>query len=214
MKRLLFLFAILFVIMTGLFVFYKPNSYAQTKNSTLRPGNLRKNVKQDDLDQKVSFDCTILRDNLKTIHENDGVTRVNIGQNYESLLTKLMIPLNTKLTQELYDNSELVGITSKYNDALNEFKDDYKTYEDKFKLFLRKDCNQGETTAYYKGLQEVKKLRIKTFESNQKLRDLVNDYYSNFKKVKQAIINKDKQDKQDKQQGAIQESEDSEANHE
>ena len=58
--------------------------------------------------------CSSVRVAIKNIHTNDALTRVNVGQRYNSISTKLMARLNGRLAINKLDSSKLVNITNEF----------------------------------------------------------------------------------------------------
>ena len=69
----------------------------------------------------LSRNCSSVRVAIKNIHTNDALTRVNVGQRYNSISTKLMARLNGRLAVNKLDSSKLVNITNDFESARLKF---------------------------------------------------------------------------------------------
>src|SRR3989344_4604387 len=76
--------------------------------------------------QRIKSNCVEAQSTLYQLHASDALLRVNRGQLYESMSTKLMEPFDSWLTVNSYNASELVAVAADYNSKLAEFRTDYK----------------------------------------------------------------------------------------
>ena len=78
-------------------------------------------LSNDQLTQ-IKQNCVRVKSTLRRIHANDGLVRVNQGQQYEVIATRLMAPLNSRIALNRLDGVELAKTTVEYNTQLTAFR--------------------------------------------------------------------------------------------
>lgn len=127
--------------------------------------------------EKVKANCVSIKSTLNQLHVSDALLRVNRGQMYESMSTKLMDAFNDRLGSNRLDNKAMMTVTTNYRTALNEFRADYILYEQKLSEALRIDCTVQPNT-FHTAVQEARTLREKVHTDVLKLHRLIDDYRS------------------------------------
>lgn len=139
--------------------------------------------------ERVKANCVSIKSSLSQLHASDALLRVNRGQNYEAMATKLMDTFNSRLASNSLDNKAMVTVTNNYRSALDAFRRDYIAYEQKLAAAIRIDCVSQPNT-FHAAIEEARTLRAKVYEDVKKLHRLIDDYRSsvgdfllNFKRV-------------------------------
>lgn len=128
---------------------------------------------------RIVESCTSAKASLARLHKTDTSMRVNRGQFYEFIGSKLMARLNSRLAINKIDASKLIVKTSEYEQALGEFRDTYRAYEEQLVATSQVDCHSNPVEFY----QEVAKARASRAVVQQKVADinrLINEYYQIF----------------------------------
>lgn len=125
--------------------------------------------------------CTSIQATLNRIHANDALLRVNQGQLYDKLSTKLMAPLNGRLALNRLNGTDLVRATSNYEVHLASFRSTYQNYEQSLSAVLRSDC-ENQPTTFYNLLETARANRVKVKKS---VNDLERDITSYSKALKE-----------------------------
>jgi hypothetical protein len=149
-----------------------------TTAQTATEGQLKPGADEQVL-HDVSFDCLAVKFKLSKIHEDDGLSRVNIGQSYDLVSSKLMARLNSRIVQSRLDGAELIKKASEYETALNDFKNDYQTYEVQMNNLIKADCST-QPQSFYGNLQTVRDLRAKVENDTKQLNRLIKEYRAAF----------------------------------
>jgi hypothetical protein len=108
--------------------------------------------------------------------------RVNRGQFYESMASKLMDRFNTRLSNNSIDNNAFVTITNGYGATLNTFRADYQSYEQQLSATLAIDCTK-QPTAFNDAMASARASRNKVHDDVTRLNQQITDYQtavSNF----------------------------------
>lgn len=103
----------------------------------------------DQQSEQIRSNCVATKNILNQLHASDGLLRVNRGQVYESMLTKLIDRFNSRLSSNSFGNTSLVLTAGYYKDALDKFRSDYKIYEEQLSATLSIDCSRQPANFYY-----------------------------------------------------------------
>lgn len=140
--------------------------------------------------EKIHSNCTSLKNTLNQLHSSDALLRVNMGQTYESVLTKLIDRFNSRLSNNSINNDNLKSVTSEYNTALDVFRLDYKTYEERLSDALNIDCSE-QPTAFYDAVAIARGERIRVHADVTRLDRLIDKYQQSldqFEKDYQSVV--------------------------
>ena len=161
-------------------LFWAVAAHAQSA-STLTP----------DQQQKIASNCVSIKNGLSQLHASDALLRVNRGQIYESMGSKLMDRFNSRLSSNGLDNKAMTTVTDSYRTQLNAFRSDYISYEQKLSTALTIDCTQ-KPTDFYNTVEDARTLRnivhsdvIKLHQSIDDYRSSVGDFLLNYERVSQ-----------------------------
>lgn len=89
----------------------------------------------------IRNNCISAKTSLNQLHVSDALLRVNMGQSYESIASKLMDGLNSRMVKNGYESSNFSAITSEYRQKLDVFRADYKKYEEQMTRAIAVDCS-------------------------------------------------------------------------
>lgn len=125
--------------------------------------------------EHIKANCISIKNSLSQLHASDALLRVNRGQVYESMATKLMDAFNSRLASNRLDNKAMSTVTTNYRSALSTFRSDYIAYEQKLSETIRIDCTTKPNT-FHNSLLEARTLRGTVHEDVLKLHRLIDDY--------------------------------------
>ena len=125
----------------------------------------------------IRNNCTSTKSTLSQLHASDALLRVNRGQIYESMASKLMDPFNNRLGNNRLDSRATSAVTSSYRTALDTFRTDYRLYEEKLSSAIRIDCANAPTL-FYTTIEQARVNRAKVHEDVVKLHRYIDDYRS------------------------------------
>lgn len=145
----------------------------------------------DDQKQQIITGCVSVKNSLTQLHASDALLRVNRGQIYESMGSKLMDRFNDRLGSNSLDNKAMLTVTGSYRTQLATFRTDYISYEQKVSAALSIDCTT-KPTEFYTTIEEARTLRATVHSDVLKLHQFIDDYRSsvgdfllNFERVAQ-----------------------------
>lgn len=131
---------------------------------------------QDQIDH-IQSNCTSIKSTLNQLHASDALLRVNRGQVYESMASKLMDPFNARLGNNRLDSKATSVVTASYRTGLDTFRTDYKNYEEKLSAAINIDCTK-QPEAFYTSLEAARTLRTKVHDDITKLNRYIDDFRS------------------------------------
>ncbi len=123
----------------------------------------------------IRTNCVSIQDTLNRVHASDALLRVNTGQVYESISTKLMEGFNSRVVGNNLNGAKLVSVSSDYKDALNKFRLDYIDYEEKMSLAMSTNCSK-QPVAFYDAIAVARTKRKQVNADVKQLNGLINDY--------------------------------------
>lgn len=125
--------------------------------------------------QRIKQNCRAASRTIQQMHVNDGPLRVNRGQVYDSMSTKLMTPLNSRLIVNKLDASSLVKLTAQYDKTLTDFRESYKKYDNQVSNVLKIDCTK-QPVSFYDAVAEARKQRTTVHGHVVRLHELIKEY--------------------------------------
>ncbi len=129
--------------------------------------------------QHIRNNCSEALSTLNQLHVSDALLRVNRGQLYESMSTKLMEPFDSRLTLNSYNAADLVSLAATYDRELSDFRSNYQQYEESLSNVLQINC-QNQPVAFYDGVADARTKRNKVHDSAMALHKTITDYETAF----------------------------------
>ncbi len=145
--------------------------------------------------QLIRDNCVSTKNTLNQLHSSDALLRVNRGQIYESMSTKLMEKFNSRVSSNGLSNSNLVLVANNYSTALDTFRADYIIYEKQLTLSMNIDCSK-QPIVFYDAVALARNERSQVHADVLKLNQLIDQY--------QASVSQFGQDYQTAMQGVKQ----------
>lgn len=131
--------------------------------------------------QRIVANCTSAKASLQQLHRSDASLRLNRGQLYEFISTKLMARLNSRIALNRLDGTDLVAAAVRYEHALADFRERYRLYEEQLTAVLRINCSKQPETFYYQ-VQEVREKRQSVGDITDELEKYILEYYETFER--------------------------------
>jgi len=125
--------------------------------------------------ERIRGNCVTAKNTLNQIHASDALLRVNMGQAYESMATKLMDGFNGRVSSNQFNNSYLVSSMRSYNSALNAFRSDYKSYEEQLSVALNINCS-NQPVSFYDSVVQARTKRGIVHQDIDRLNQYIDKY--------------------------------------
>lgn len=138
---------------------------------------------------QVRTRCVEVQGALTRIRANDGLRRVNLGQQYETISTRLMAPFNSRVALNKLDGVELTKTTVDFNKQLDVFREKYRVYEQDISSVIDMKC-QDQPVSFYDGVMKARSERAAVKESVEKLNGLLAEYNAKFEDLAKIALSK------------------------
>lgn len=129
--------------------------------------------------ERIKANCVEAQTQLTRIHTNDALLRVNRGQLYERILTKLMSPFNSRVALNNLNGATLVSISATYEQQLAEFRTYYREYDESMTALLKMNC-MNQPVSFYDSVATARTKRQKVHDSTSKLQQSIQNYKKEF----------------------------------
>ena len=116
--------------------------------------------------------CEKIREQLKIVQKNDARARVHLGGEYETILSKFIMPLNVRLVENNLPSAELAENQNNFVSTRETFNDDYINYQQGLEELVLMDCKK-EPEGFYEKLDKVRQKRKIVEQDVLKLRSLI-----------------------------------------
>ena len=96
----------------------------------------------------IRTNCQSVQATLTGIHSSDALSRVHLGQEHETISTKYMAPMNSRVALAKLDGVALTKTTVEYNKQIDEFRSLYQQYEQTMLRTMQMKCSDQPVTFY------------------------------------------------------------------
>jgi hypothetical protein len=139
--------------------------------------------------QQIVDNCDSLKNTLGQLRLSDTLTRVNMGQQYELVSTRLMDRFNNRVSNNNLKVDILRSSSDVYKSYLDTFREDYIKYEESLAVVLRTDC-KSQPGGFYNLLMTARYNRSKVYDDVNNMNKQIDKYRSDigqFEKYFQAL---------------------------
>jgi uncharacterized protein YozE (UPF0346 family) len=143
MKR--YIATLSFLVFVGALFFVSPSS-AQTELTASQR-------------QAIQQDCESIKADLTQLHARDALLRVNMGQHYELISTRLISRFNARLVANGLEAGRFITVSDDYTVNLSLFRASYQEYERDLTALLRINCRENPES-FYESLLTVRDSRL------------------------------------------------------
>ena len=135
----------------------------------------------------IRSNCTSIQSILTRIHTNDALSRVHLGQEYETISTKFMAPMNSRVALMKLNGVELAKTTVEFNDSLSTFRSRYQQYEQVLLRSIQMKC-ADQPVAFYDAVVEARDARALVNEMVEELGSLATQYGNQVKELRSQML--------------------------
>lgn len=132
-------------------------------------------VLTDEQRSLIRTNCVSIKSTINQLKVSDALLRVNRGQVYESMRSKLMDRFNGRLGSKDLDNRGVLVVTASYGTGLDDFRGNYVDYERQLAATLRIDCTE-DPDSFHASLLQSREKRAIVNKDVMKLHQLIDDY--------------------------------------
>lgn len=147
-----------------------------------------------DQTKQISDSCLLTKNTLSQLHSSDALLRVNRGQIYESMHTKLMNRFNARVSNNKLDSTNLIAASKEYGLALDDFRLNYIVYEEQLSKAIAIDCST-QPVRFYEAVALAKVKREIVHNDVIKLNQQIDNYKFALGQFKDEFNNKTEENK-------------------
>lgn len=155
------------IVALSLLILVSPVARAEDPQSAL--------MLSDEQIATIRVNCRSVQSTLTGIHSSDALSRVHLGQEYETISTKFMAPMNSRVAFVKLDGVALTKTTVEFNNQLDEFRSLYQQYEQTMIRAMQMKCND-QPVAFYDTIVLARAYREAVREKVISLGKLVETY--------------------------------------
>lgn len=127
----------------------------------------------------IKAGCVSAKQQLTQVRAADALVRVNAGRQYEVISTKLMAPLNSRISLNRLDSTKLVRLTIEYDQAAEQFRNIYQQYKKDLSKAIATDCTV-QPVAFHDALVTARDRRGILIDTMKQIKKLLNEYRTEF----------------------------------
>ena len=127
--------------------------------------------------QQISNNCISLKSTINQLHASDALLRVNMGQLYELVSTKLMDRFNSRVSSNNLKTDKLATSSGIYKIDLDAFRADYIIYEESIVSLIKTDC-RSNPGGFYDLLIVARSNRSRVYDDVKRLNQQIDQYRS------------------------------------
>ncbi len=155
------------------------------------PVHAQSSTLNDDQRDRITANCLTIKNTLSQLRASDALLRVNRGQVYEAMKTRIMDRFNARLSNNGLDSRGLSSLAKTYDDRLTIFRTHYDEYARQLDSAIRIDCAR-DPDGFHLAIANARSKRTVIHEDVKRLHVLIDDYRSsvidfktNFQRVSQ-----------------------------
>lgn len=139
-----------------------------------------------DQEALVRANCSSVQAAMMRLHANDALARVHLGQGYETISTRLMTPMNSRVVVEKYDGSALIRTAADFNQRLDQFRGEYQRYDQTITKLIQMRC-ESDPQGFYGLIEQGRTYRAAVRQSVVTLGDLITQYRTQVGELQTSI---------------------------
>lgn len=134
----------------------------------------------------IRKNCLTVQVSLSRIHANDGLLRVNLAQQYNAIASKLMAPMDSRISLNKLDGLAMATTTVEFNKQIKVFTDTYQKYENTLSKSLTMRCGD-QPIEFYDTVSLARSQRNQVNEEVKELNRLVRQYIEQYHAFKAGL---------------------------
>lgn len=133
----------------------------------------------DDQIALIKVNCLDVQSTLQRIHSSDALARFNLGQQYNIISTKLMAPMNSRISLNKLNGVAMTQTAVDFNSEIDRFNSMYQQYEETMQRALKTNC-RDQPVSYFDTVSLARDHRAAVRDSVDKINQLLKQYEAQF----------------------------------
>jgi hypothetical protein len=134
----------------------------------------------------IYMNCNSAKSQLKRLQTTDARIRVNLGSDYNTLLTGFMTNLNIRLVKNNIKREDLIANQSDFSTAVDKFKEDYISYSQALDETIATSC-KTDPDKFYRELEKTRAAKKKLNEDYKKTNEILNQHKAAVKELMESL---------------------------
>ena len=130
--------------------------------------------------------CDAIHEDLKNLQHADSRIRVYLGRDYETILSKYIVPLNMRLVENNLLTNQLIDNRTNYEKTRLNFTIDYVEYQKGLEDLVVADCKK-DAKGFYDKLVKVRQKRDIVSKDVVKMRKLMTEHVGLVRDVEESL---------------------------
>ncbi len=129
-------------------------------------------------DEQISViraNCVDVQSTLTRVFSSDVLARVHLGGEYDTISSKFMAPMNSRIALNKLDGVALSKTTVEFNNKLDEFRGAYQQYKDTMTQVTQMKCTD-QPVAFYDTVSVARMRRAAVHDTVASLNSLAKQY--------------------------------------
>lgn len=137
-------------------------------------------VMTDEYIEKIKQNCIAAQSSLNRLLQNsDKPLRVNLGNTYDTLMNKLMIPMNNRMATSGFDTQQQVTVVTKFQRDITAFKAAVNDYYGSTTSAIAMNC-RDQPVAFYDAVGVIQTKRQTINDAVKTIDGDITEYKSGF----------------------------------
>ena len=171
-KRFLVVVASVLVLVSG------PFTYAEGESTF---------ALSDEQIATIKINCVSVQSTLDRIFTSDASSRVHLGQEYETIASKFMDPMNTRAADAGYDIDEMKKVAASFKEKLSTFRKTYQQYKDTLKRTQMVKC-KDQPVVFYDTVKLAEQYRLELRTITVEMGAIVTQYGELVKALRPPVV--------------------------
>lgn len=132
---------------------------------------------------QIRVNCIGVQSTMQRVHSSDALARYNLAQQYNIISTKLMAPMNSRISLNKLNGVAMTQTTVDFDSTVSEFKLMYQQYEETTSRALKMNC-KDQPVAFYDTLTMARTQKAAVRDAINRINTLLKQYDTQFDQLR------------------------------
>lgn len=138
---------------------------------------------------QIRTNCVGVQSAMQRVHSSDALARYNLAQQYNIISTKLMAPMNSRISLNKLNGVAMTQTTVDFDTTVGEFKLMYQQYEETMSRALKMNCRDQPVT-FYDTLTMARTQKAAVRDAIDRINVLLGQYDTQFDQLRTQSLQK------------------------
>ncbi|HRC28527.1 MAG TPA: hypothetical protein PKV96_04045 [Candidatus Saccharimonas sp.] len=137
----------------------------------------------------IRTNCVGVQSSMQRVHSSDALARYNLAQQYNIISTKLMAPMNSRVSLNKLNGVAMTQTTVDFDETVSEFKLMYQQYEETTSRALKMNC-KDQPVSFYDTLVMARSQKAAVRDAINRINILLQQYDTQFDQLRAQALQK------------------------